>query len=140
GTTNMMVVESIGEVLVRADESEGPEIEGEIKIVLTPDEYATSAASGKIVVLSKITQEYIPVDQKAKALILQNHPDDHAYEDLALREAEKLNIPILIRADEALRRLSDGQTVTMDPEKGTVYKKMSSSSEEDIFGISDPRG
>ncbi len=119
GTTNSMVVESIGEVLVRGDESEGEKLDGEIKIVLTPDEYNIRASKDKIVVLSKFTEEYLPLVKVAKAIILQNHPEDLVSEE----DAKKLGIPIIVRADEALRRLSDGQLVTMDPAKGTVYKK-----------------
>lgn len=123
GTTNMMVVESIGEVLVRGDESEGEKLDGEVKVVLTPDEYAVKAAKDKIVVLSKFNEEYQPVVKKAKAIILQNHPEDHESEEEALEYAKELSIPIIVRADEALRRLSDGQIVTMDPAQGIVYKK-----------------
>ena len=140
GSTNMMIVESIGEVLVRGDESEGAEIEGQIQIILTPDEYSARIAIGKIVVIAKFDEAYIPVVQKAKGIILQNHPEDEDSESHAQEEAKKLGIPIIVRADGALRRLQDGQSITMDPEKGTVYKKMPSSGlEEDTFGISDPR-
>ena len=139
GTTNMMVVESIGEVLVRGDLSEGKEIQGKVLIVLSTDAYYSRAAANKIVVLSKFEESTIPIVKKAKGIILQNHPEDHESEELALETAKELDIPIIIRADQALCRLQDGQTVTMDPEKGTVYKKISSSTEEDIPGISDPR-
>jgi len=137
GTTNSMVVESIGEVLVRGDESEGEEIEGQINIVLTVDEYSTRASAGKIIVLSKFDEQMIPLVQKAKGIILQNLPEDLESENLAIKIAHELQIPIIVRADEALRRLSDGQTIMMDPGKGTVYKKISSSQEEETFGISD---
>jgi pyruvate kinase len=123
GSTNMIIVESIGEVLVRGHVSEGKKVVGKIKIVVTADAYTLQAASGKIVVLSKFDESMGPIAQKAKGIILQNHPEDEESEEAALKEAERLNIPIIFRADEALRRLSDGQTVTMDPQKGTIYKK-----------------
>ncbi len=45
-----------------------------------------------------------------------------------------------MKADGALRRLQDVQSITMDPDSGTVYKNMPYSGlEEDTFGISDPR-
>jgi pyruvate kinase len=138
GTTNTMVVESIGEVLVRANPSEGAPIDGQVQIVLTPDAYSIRAAAGKIVVLSEYGPSYLPIAQKAKALILQNLPEDRASEELATAAAKEYSLPLLIRADGALRRLYDGQWITLDPAKGTVYKKTSSSDEEDVFGISDP--
>lgn len=140
GSTNMMVVESIGEVLVRGQPSTGRKIDGKVKILLSTDNYAIRAASGKIVVLSKFDETMVPIVQKAKGIVLQNLPDDHLSEHLAIEEATRLNIPIIVRANEALRRLTDGQTVTMDPEQGTLYKKLSSSAEEESYGISDPRG
>jgi len=140
GTTNMMVVESIGEVLVRGDESEGFEIEGKVQIILEPDPNQAKIAAGKIVVLTKYDESFQPLVKKAKAIILQNHPEDEESEALAKEAAKKLNIPIIVRADEAVRRLQDGLSVTMDPTRGTVYKKVPSSRrEEDTFGISDPR-
>lgn len=139
GTTNCMVVESIGEVLVRGDESEGAEIEGQIKIILTPDEYSARAAKGKIVVISKFDGSYLPIIAKAKGIILQNEPDDHDSEIDAIKAAHDLKIPIIVRADEALRRLFDDQTITMDPGKGTIYRKIVSTDEDETLGISDPR-
>lgn len=125
GTTNTMVVESIGEVLVRGDESEGPEISGEVVILLTPDRFSVRAAKDKIVVLPKFTEEYIPILENARAVILQNHPEDEASEDHAIEVAKEKGIPIIVRADEALRRLQDGLLVTLNPERGTVHKHMS---------------
>lgn len=139
GTTNNLFVESIGEVLVRGDESEGVPIEGQIHIVLSPDIYTARAAAGKIVVIAKYDESYIPVVEKAKGVILQNYPEDHDSELLAINHAKELGIPIIVRADGALRRLQDGQFIAMDPSKGTVYRKISSSNDEDIPAISDPR-
>lgn len=140
GTTNMMVVESIGEVLVRGDPSAGEEIEGRVQLVLSPDPYNLRAAAGKIVVISKCDPSYFPLIEKARGVILQNHPEDVESETIAKEEAKKVNIPIIVRADGAFRRLIDGQTVTMDPDRGTIYRKFSSMDvEEDTFGISDPR-
>lgn len=140
GTTNMMVVESIGEVLVRGDASEGEEIEGKIQLILAPDPYNIQAAKGKIIVISKCDPSYFPLIEKAKGIILQNHAEDVASETLAKEEAKKVKIPVIVRADAAFRRLKDGQSVMMDPARGTIYRKFSSPGyEEDLFGISDPR-
>lgn len=126
GSTNTLVVESIGEVLVRGHVSEGDKIDGKIKIILSSDNYAIRASSGKIVVLSKFDEATKLIVKKAKGIVLQNHPEDTDSEHLAISVAKELGIPLIVRADEALRRLSDGQTVTMDPTQGTVYKKLSS--------------
>lgn len=139
GSTNTLVVESIGEVLVRGHPSEGAKTDGRIKIILSSDTYAIRAATGKIVVLSKFDETMKPIVKKAKGIILQNHPEDVDSEHLAIDVAKDLEIPLIVRADEALRRLSDGQTVTMDPQQGIVYKKLSSHHSEESLGISDPK-
>jgi len=137
GTTNMMMVESIGEVLVRGDSSKGEAIEGVISHILALDAYAQTMAKGKIVVISKYDESFYPILEKAKAIILQNLPEDEESEKLVLQLAKDLGIPALVRADEALRRTQNGQVVTLDPVQGTVYRKLAPSGEE-IPGISDP--
>lgn len=135
GTTNMMVVESIGEVLVRGNSYHGAEVKGQISIVLTPDAFSAREAVGKIVVISKYEESYLPVVKRAKAIILQNRPDDLDSETQAVKVAKELKIPILVRADEALRRLHEGQWVIFDPAKGNIYR--GDIPAEDMPGISD---
>lgn len=137
GTTNMMRVESIGEVLVRGHEGEGERIKGKIAIVLTPDEYAAKRAKGTIVVISKYEEDYHNILEDAKGIILQNHPEDYESEDLILDIAKEKAIPVIVRADEALRRLRDGQRVILDPKKGIVYKATLVLDDEEMIGLSD---
>lgn len=62
GTTNMMVVESIGEVLVRGHPSDfGKEVSGKILILLSNDSYYTKAAANKLIVLSSFDESHIPL-------------------------------------------------------------------------------
>lgn len=138
GTTNMMVVESIGEVIVRGEESSGDTVEGEIKTLLTTENICPEETKGKIVVLSKYDKSFKPFISDVKGILLENHPDDLDSEKMAEEQAKESHIPIIVRVDGALHRLEDGQFVVMDPNRGTVYKKMSSfHHEEDMFGISD---
>lgn len=127
GTTNTMIVESIGEVLVRGQIYDLPEVSGLVFIALTPDTLAAKRASGKIVVLPSYSDPYLPLIKNAKGVILQNHPQDTKSEEEALEACKALSIPLITRADGALRRLQDGQAITLDPRKGAVYKKASGS-------------
>lgn len=140
GTTNMMIVESIGDVLVRGNQSKGEKIKGKIALLLSPHEKSAEDVRDRIVVISRFDQAYIPLLKKARGIILQNHPDDLNSEMHALAIAKSLNIPILIRADTAFSKLKDGETIFLDPEKGIVYKGFHHSDEEDMIpGITDPR-
>ena len=120
GTTNMMMVESIGEVLVRGHGGIGEKVEGNISMVLSPEKWEPKP--GHIVVLSKYDESCRTILEQAEGVILQNHPEDLESEEAAVTAAKELGIPILIRADGAFRALSEDQKVILNPEKGIVYQ------------------
>jgi pyruvate kinase len=122
GTTNTMMVESIGEVLIRAKKGMGKQIHGEVVILHAPQRHTVDDVRGKIVILAHCDESYLPLLQHALGIVLQNHPEDKASEREALKAAKALDIPIVLRADGALAALRDGQVVTLDPEKKVVYK------------------
>lgn len=122
GTTNMMIVESIGDVLVRGYPGEGKTVHGRITIVLSPEGKTEGSTHDKIVVISKCNDSYLPLLRNALGIVLHNHPDDTASEKSALQIAKMLGIPIVIRADSALNFLQEGQVVTLDPKMGRIYK------------------
>lgn len=140
GTTNMMIVESIGDVLVRGNKGTGQKINGKISMLLSPYEKSEEKIKGTIIVISRFDSEYIPIFKKVRGVILQNHPDDLDSEKQALSLAQSLNLPIIVRADAAFSRLKEGESVVLDPEKGIVYKGFHSNhSDEIIPGITDSR-
>lgn len=138
GTTNMMLVESIGAVLVRGHPHPGHRIHGKITILLSTDEKLHGGTNDRILVISRCDDSYLPFLRSAIGIVLQNHPDDTDSERYALKIAKMLNIPILTRADSALSLLKEGQVVTLDPQKGLVYKGSISSDEEMIPTICSP--
>ncbi|MCI5052896.1 MAG: pyruvate kinase [Simkaniaceae bacterium] len=121
GTTNLMVVENIGDVLVRGLPSDGGRLYGEIALVFGAGEKEYHHIKGKIVVSSICDETYLPVLKDAAGLILQNHPDDEASEVHARSIADELKIPLLLRADGAMNALKEGQKVTFDPGRGLVF-------------------
>lgn len=130
GTTNMMFVESIGDVLVRGHPRPGRRIHGKVILVHSPDEKKKSAIHGKIAVIARCDESYLPLIQHAAGIVLQNSPDDSGSEQRALHLAKTLDIPLLGRADGAMTLLQDDLQVTLDPEKGILYKGSISSDEE----------
>lgn len=121
GTTNTIVVESIGDVVVRAKRGSGKQIHGKIAILHTPQS-SVDLVKERIVVLTYCDSSYEPLLTHAIGIVLQNHPEDKESENAALKIAKAYDIPIVIRADGALSVLKDGQVVTLDPEKKVVYK------------------
>lgn len=122
GTTNMMLVESIGDVLVRGHIGYGPRIHGNVAIVLAPEAKNSFAVRDQILVIAKCDESYLSFMEEAAGIILQNHINDIASEKYAKKFALNHDKPVLLRADAACRILKEGQLVTLDPEKALVYK------------------
>jgi pyruvate kinase len=122
GTTNMMMVESIGEVLVRGDSGFGPRVHGNVALVLSPESRPNYLVRGQLLVIAKCDASYFPLINDCLGVILQNHIDDRESEQNLLEMAHALDKPYVVRADAATRILKEGQLVTLDTEKALVYK------------------
>ncbi len=121
GTTNMMVVDSIGDVLVRGSEGEGSRVHG--KVVLQPSfEEHEYTVRGKILVINTCDESYLPLLKSASGVILQNLVDDLASERYLKKMAKMLDLPYLLRAEGAGDVLRNEQLVTLDPSAALVYK------------------
>lgn len=122
GTTNMMLVENIGDVLVRGENGRGNRVHGNVAIVLSPDLMKVYAVRGQLLVITSCDESYLPLIQESLGVILQNHINDTESEKICQEIASRLNKPYLVRADAASRILKEGQLVTLDPEKNLIYK------------------
>lgn len=122
GTTNMMIVESIGDVLVRGEPTTGRNVHGNVQFVPSSGAKQPFQVRGQIIVLSYCDDTFEPLIQEAKGVILQNHIEDTPSEKWAMELSQKHDIPLIVRADGATMVLNEGQLVTLDPEKGLVYK------------------
>ena len=122
GTTNTMIFESIGYVLVRGKQGIGKKVHGKIILLPTSEGISPYAVRDKLIVITKCDESYIPLINDCLGIILQNHEEDLASEEFLLKEAESRNKTALIKADSAFNILHDGQLVTLDAENKTVFK------------------
>lgn len=122
GTTNMMILENIGDVLVRGHVGYGSVVRGRVIIILCPETTDPKLVQDQILVISRCDETYLPLIQCSSGVILQNSLYDLESEKYAKKTALILNKPLLIRADAALHILKQGQLVTLDPQKSLVYK------------------
>lgn len=122
GTTNTMLVESIGDVLARGEEGYGKHLHGNISIVLSATARQPYAVRGMLLVLANCDPSYLPLLQEATGFILDNHINDIDSERYALKIAEELNKSCIVRADGAKSHIKEGQLVTIDPAKAIVFK------------------
>lgn len=122
GTTNMMMVENIGDVLVRGHKGVGAKISGQVVFVLAPEAYSSEELEGKLVVISHCDGAFLDVLKKAAGVILQNFIGDSSSEKYLELIAKTFNVPVMSRADGAMSILKEGDQVTLDPQKGLVYR------------------
>ncbi len=122
GTTNTMIVESIGDVLVRGQSGYGKRLHGNVSLALSSEAKQPYVVRGHLLVLTQCDVSYLPLIQEAAGIILQNLISDTESEKYALQIAQQLGKTVVVRADAAMKVLKEGQLVTLDPEKALVYK------------------
>lgn len=135
GTTNLMTVQSIGEVLVRGHKGFGPKVTGKVSIVLAPEAPEPEMLEGRLVVISHCDNSFLPVLKHAAGVILQNYIADTASEKYAALVAKTFEIPVMTRADGAMSLLQEGEEITLDPQKGLVYRGSEESPACPVFSI-----
>lgn len=122
GTTNTMVVENIGDVLVRGQKGRGSRVHGNVAILMSPESREPFTVRNQILVIPKCDPTYLPFVANALAVVLHNHVDDTKSEAYLLDLATRQGKPAIVRADGATAILKEGQLVTVDPDKALVYK------------------
>jgi pyruvate kinase len=130
GTTNMMIVDSIGDVVVRGKKGSGKRIHGKVLLIHSAHEHKPEEVKDRIAVLSYCDPSYLSLLKYALGIVLQNHPEDSGSEREAFQIAKTLNIPIVVRGDGAMSLLHDGQLVTIDPDKRIIFKGSVSEDDE----------
>ena len=122
GTTNMIVVENIGEVLVRGHKGFGSKTSGKISILLSPEGCEPEELAGRLVVISHCDNTFLHVLKRAGGVILQNYIGDAASEKYAALVAKTFEVPVMTRADGAMAILRQDEEVTLDPQRGLIYR------------------
>jgi len=122
GSTNLMMVESIGHILVRGYAGLGKKVEGKVIMARFAEDLMEKNVCGKILVIPRCDKSYVSLMCSASGVILQNNVGDTASEKYALATAQNFNLSLIVRADNAMTLLKEKESVILDPEKGLVYK------------------
>ncbi len=127
-TTNMIVVESIGEVLVRGKKMQRSlaSVIGEVVFYHMEGE----SLAGKVVVVKEFTPKLASQLKQAKAILLQNQAIDLDSEKLLEKFSQEKHIPSIARIEGALSLLKEGVIVRVDPSLGIVFTGQSPTKEE----------
>lgn len=107
----------VGEILVRGlGASPGIGI-GRVKIVLSPDEI-DKVEEGDVLVTTMTTPDMVPAMRRASAIVT----DEGGLTCHAAIVSRELGVPAVVGTGNATKVLKDGMIVTVDGDKGVVYK------------------
>jgi len=118
GTTNLIKIHTVGEILARGTGIGPRSVTGSARVCNTAQEALERVKPGDILITPSTYREYIPAIQRAAALITEvGGLTSHA----AIVGLE-YSIPVVVGVDDATRLISDGETITVDGQRGLVYK------------------
>lgn len=118
GTTNMIRVHVVGNILLRGTGIGRKVVTGKVCIARTLNDFNEKFVPGDILVVSSLDEENAKYAAKATAIVaevggLTSH---------AAIVGVSYGIPVIVGVDGATQRLTDGMVVTVDLEKGLVYQ------------------
>lgn len=117
GTTNILKVHIVGNVLVKGCGINNGAVTGELCVIKSIDDAHKNFKEGNIIVSTSTNNEILPLLKRASAIIVE--------EDGMLTHAATiglaLEIPVIVGAENATRILKTGSVVTVDSDRGIVY-------------------
>lgn len=118
GTTNLMKVHIIGDILTRGQGIGKRSTYGNAVIVKDAQEANEKVKQGDIIVTIGTDRDMMPALEKASAIItVEGGLTSHA-----AVVGLSLEIPVIVGADDALEVIEEGQDITVDGAKGDIYK------------------
>ena len=117
GTTNLLKVEVVGKVLIKAEGFGSGNVSGEILVAKNYEEANQRTLEGQILVVPFTNNEMMPAIKRSAAVIVEEGRTNFHASTIAMA----LDIPVLIGADHATQILKSGNFVHVDAERGLVY-------------------
>jgi pyruvate kinase len=118
GTTNLLKVHIVGEVLVRGTGIGSQAVVGQVRICNKPEEALSKVNPGDILVAANTDRDFVPGMRKAGAIITE----EGGLTSHAAVVGLSLGIPVVVGVEGATGILRDGGTVTVDSMRGLIYK------------------
>jgi pyruvate kinase len=116
GTTNLMKVQTVGDVLVRGTGATQKSATAPLCVVMNDEEALAQFEKGDILVIPRTDNALMRVLRSASGLIVE----EEGLESHAAIVGLTLDIPVIVGAENATKILKSGVTVTMDAKKGMV--------------------
>jgi len=119
GTTNLLKVEVIGDILIKGRGIGNRMVSGTSNIVRVTEQAAKHFKKGDILVTSRTNNDLLPYIKKCSALIVgQDLPADYTHAETVARA---LDIPIIICSEKVVDLIPNATCITVDSKRGFVY-------------------
>lgn len=125
GTTNMLKVHIVGDVLVEGKGVGNSPAYGTCKIANSPEEAADIIEAGDILVIKNLDKEYLEILDKVAGII----SEDGGFTSHLAIECIVREIPLITNAENATKILKTGSYITMDTVRGAVISGKSDDNE-----------
>lgn len=118
GTTNLLKVHVVGDVLARGTGIGAKAVTGPVRIARTALEAKEKVQPGDILVTGATDRDFVPAMEKVAAVITE----EGGLTSHAAIVGINLGIPVIVGVDGATSLLQDQMTVTVDGSRGLVYR------------------
>ena len=122
GTTNIMKIQLVGSALVKGQGVGEETVIGKAVIAKSADEANKKAEEGCVLVTKTTDKDYLPAIEKASALVVENG----GLTSHAAVVGISMGIPVVVGAENATDAIKEGETVTVDSRRGSIYRGASS--------------
>lgn len=119
GTTNIMKVQYVGNVLAKGKGYGKEIVTGKASIVKVLDEAKKNFNKGDVLVVGKTDNSYLPYMKKASAIVVEDgslEENNHA-----VIVGRTLDVPVIIGAANVVEAVRNATIITVDSEKGYIY-------------------
>ncbi|GEN82226.1 pyruvate kinase [Sporosarcina luteola] len=117
GTTNLMKIHVIGDMLTRGQGIGKSVAYGEVVVAKNAEEALAHDMSGKILVTYASDRDMMPAIEKCAGLITE----EGGLTSHAAVVGLSLGIPVIVGVEKAIEVIETGQEITMDAESGVIY-------------------
>lgn len=117
GTTNLMKIHVLGEVLLKAQGIGRKTAKGQVVVARNAKEALENVKEGSVLVTIGSDRDMMPAIEKCAALITE----EGGLTSHAAVVGVTLGIPVIVGAKDATKIFKDGQRITVDAGRGIIY-------------------
>lgn len=118
GTTNLIKVHTIGDILARGVGIGHTAVSGKAVVLANLSDDPGRVKEGDILVAISTERELVPAMERAAAIITQ----EAGLTSHAAIVALSLGKPVIVGVDDVTKRIPDGSLITVDSHRGLVYR------------------